>query len=201
MNFLSTNFFLGYLLISFFCLAVTPYSSAIKKIKKQKEMENLIYDFTEDNPATNWITVNDNVMGGRSEGGFSFNKKRLIFSGTTNTNGGGFSSIRTNPSDFNLSDKEGLHIRYKGDGRTFKLGVRMDGKSVSYRSNFNTGSELKGWQEIRIPFDKMEVSWRGRPLSKVEHPLIKSKIRSIEFMIYDKKDGPFKLQVDWVKSY
>jgi hypothetical protein len=77
----------------------------------------------------------------------------------------------------------------------------MDGKSVSYRSNFNTGSESKGWQEIRIPFDKMEVSWRGRPLSKVEHPLIKSKIRSIEFMIYDKKDGPFKLQVDWVKSY
>ncbi|MDG0965509.1 MAG: CIA30 family protein [Opitutales bacterium] len=201
MNFLSSNFSLGYLLISFFCLAVTPYSSAINKKKKQKEMENLMYDFTEDNPATNWITVNDNVMGGRSEGGFSFNKKRLIFSGTTNTNGGGFSSIRTNPSDFNLSDKEGLHIRYKGDGRTFKLGVRMDGKSVSYRSNFNTGSESKGWQEIRIPFDKMEVSWRGRPLSKVEHPLIKSKIRSIEFMIYDKKDGPFKLQVDWVKSY
>ncbi len=201
MNFLSSNFSLGYLLISFFCLSVTPYSSPINKKKKQKEMENLIYDFTEDNPATNWITVNDNVMGGRSEGGFSFNKKRLIFSGTTNTNGGGFSSIRTNPSDFNLSDKEGLHIRYKGDGRTFKLGVRMDGKSVSYRSNFNTGSESKGWQEIRIPFDKMEVSWRGRPLSKVEHPLIKSKIRSIEFMIYDKKDGPFKLQVDRVKSY
>ena len=68
-------------------------------------MENLIYDFTEDNPATNWITVNDNVMGGRSEGGFSFKKKRLIFSGITNTNGGGFSSIRTNSSDFNLSDK------------------------------------------------------------------------------------------------
>ena len=64
-------------------------------MKKQKEMENLMYDFTEDNPATNWITVNDNVMGGRSEGGFSFKKKRLIFSGTTNTNGGGFSSPRS----------------------------------------------------------------------------------------------------------
>jgi len=167
-------------------------------MKKQKEMENLIYDFTEDNPATNWITVNDNVMGGRSEGGFSFKKKRLIFSGTTNTNGGGFSSIRTNPSDFSLGDKEGLHIRYKGDGRTYKLGVRMEGKSVSYRSNFTTGN---GWQEVRIPFDEMDVSWRGRPLSKDEHPLIKSKIRSIEFMIYDKQDGPFTLQVDWIKSY
>ena len=198
MNYLSTSFSHGYLLISFFCLAFVPYSSAIKKMKKQKEMENLIYDFTEDNPATNWITVNDNVMGGRSEGGFSFKKKRLIFSGTTNTNGGGFSSIRTNPSDFSLSDMKGLHIRYKGDGRTYKLGVRMEGKSVSYRSNFTSGN---GWQEVRIPFDEMDVSWRGRPLSKDEHPLIKSKIRSIEFMIYDKQDGPFKLQVDWIKSY
>ena len=198
MNYLSTSFSHGYLLITFFCLACVPYSLAIKKKKKQKEMENLIYDFTEDNPATNWITVNDNVMGGRSEGGFSFKKKRLIFSGTTNTNGGGFSSIRTNPSDFSLGDKEGLHIRYKGDGRTYKLGVRMEGKSVSYRSNFTSGN---GWQEVRIPFDEMDVSWRGRPLSKDEHPLIKSKIRSIEFMIYDKQDGPFKLQVDWIKSY
>lgn len=198
MNYLSTSFSHGYLLITFFCLACVPYSLAINKKKKQKEMENLIYDFTEDNPATNWITVNDNVMGGRSEGGFSFKKKRLIFSGTTNTNGGGFSSIRTNPSDFSLGDMEGLHIRYKGDGRTYKLGVRMEGKSVSYRSNFTTGN---GWQEVRIPFDEMEVSWRGRPLSKDEHPLIKSKIRSIEFMIYDKQDGPFKLQVDWIKSY
>ena len=197
MNYLSTRFFHSYLLITFFCLACVPYSSAINKKKKQKEMENLIYDFTEENAATNWITVNDNVMGGRSEGGFSF-KKRLIFSGTTNTNGGGFSSIRTNPSDFSLGDKEGLHIRYKGDGRTYKLGVRMEGKSVSYRSNFTTGN---GWQEVRIPFDEMDVSWRGRPLSKEEHPMIKSKIRSIEFMIYDKQDGPFKLQVDWIKSY
>jgi len=198
MNYLSTSFSYGYLLISFFCLACVPYSSAINKKKKQTEMENLIYDFSEDNPATNWITVNDNVMGGRSEGGFSFKKKRLIFSGTTNTNGGGFSSIRTNPSDFSLGDMKGLHIRYKGDGRTYKLGVRMEGKSVSYRSNFTTGN---GWQEVRIPFDEMDVSWRGRPLSKDEHPLIKSKIRSIEFMIYDKQDGPFTLQVDWIKSY
>ena len=198
MNYLSTSLSHGYLLITLFCLAFVPYSSAIKKMKKQKEMENLIYDFTGENPATNWITVNDNVMGGRSEGGFSFKKKRLIFSGTTNTNGGGFSSIRTNLSDFSLGDKEGLHIRYKGDGRTYKLGVRLEGKSVSYRSNFTTGN---GWQEVRIPFDEMDVSWRGRPLSKEEHPMIKSKIRSIEFMIYDKQDGPFKLQVDWIKSY
>jgi len=170
------------------------------KIKSFDDMEplSLIFDFTEHDIHEKWIVVNDSVMGGRSKGDFEFKNEKLIFSGSTNTNGGGFSSIRTIPIDFYFKDKTGLHIRYKGDGRTYKLGVRMEGKSVSYRTNFDTGN---GWQEARIPFDNMDVSWRGRPLSKAEHPLQKSKIRSIEFMIYDKKDGPFKLQLDWIKSY
>ena len=188
-------------LYTFFAFCVFFSASAKpKKIMSSDDMEPLplIFDFTEDDIHENWIVVNDNVMGGRSKGGFEFKNEKLIFSGSTNTNGGGFSSIRTIPIDFYFKDKTGLHIRYKGDGRTYKLGVRMEGKSVSYRTNFTTGN---GWQEAKLPFDNMDVSWRGRPLSKAEHPLQKSKIRSIEFMIYDKQDGPFKLQVDWIKSY
>jgi hypothetical protein len=189
------NFYTLLVFIVFFSASAKP-----EKIMSSDDMEPLplIFDFTEGDIREKWIVVNDNVMGGRSKGGFEFIKDKLVFSGSTNTNGGGFSSIRTNPIDFYFKDRTGLHIRYKGDGRTYKLGVRMEGKSVSYRTNFDTGN---GWQEAKIPFDNMDVSWRGRPLSKAEHPLQKSKIRSIEFMIYDKQDGPFKLQVDWIKSY
>ena len=189
------NFYTLFVFSVFFSASAKP-----EKIMSYDDMEPLplIFDFTEEDIDDQWIVVNDNVMGGRSEGGYSFRKNRLIFSGNTNTNGGGFSSIRTNPTNFYLGDRTGLHIRFKGDGRTYKLGVRIEGKSVSYRSNFTSGN---GWQEVRVPFNEMDVSWRGRPLSKEEHPLIKSKIRSIEFMIYDKKDGPFKLLVDWIKSY
>ena len=189
------NFYSLFVFSVFFSASAKPV-----KIMSSDDMEPLplIFDFTEGDIREKWIVVNDNVMGGRSKGGFEFIKDKLVFSGSTNTNGGGFSSIRTNPIDFYFKDKTGLHIRYKGDGRTFKLGVRMEGKSVSYRSNFTSGN---GWQEVRVPFNEMDVSWRGRPLSKEEHPLIKSKIRSIEFMIYDKQDGPFKLLVDWIKSY
>lgn len=189
------NFYTLFVFSVFFSASAKP-----EKIMSYDDMEPLplIFDFTEEDIEGKWIVVNDNVMGGRSEGGYSFRKNRLIFSGNTNTNGGGFSSIRTNLTNFYLGDRTGLHIRFKGDGRTYKLGVRIEGKSVSYRSNFTSGN---GWQEVRVPFNEMDVSWRGRPLSKEEHPLIKSKIRSIEFMIYDKQDGPFKLQVDWIKSY
>ena len=174
------------------------FNSTSTKQMSDLSSKILVFSFEEENIEKKWMVVNDNVMGGRSKGGFEFKNEKLIFSGSTNTNGGGFSSIRTIPIDFYFKDKTGLHIRNKGDGRTYKLGVRMEGKSVSYRTNFTTGN---GWQEAKIPFDNMDVSWRGRPLSKAEHPLQKSKIRSIEFMIYDKQDGPFKLQVDWIKSY
>ena len=189
------NFYTLFVFSVFFSASAKP-----EKIMSYHDMEPLplIFDFTEEGIDDLWIVVNDNVMGGRSEGGYSFRKNRLIFSGNTNTNGGGFSSIRTNPTNFYLGDRTGLHIRFKGDGRTYKLGVRIEGKPVSYRSNFTSSNS---WQEVRVPFNEMDVSWRGRPLSKEEHPLIKSKIRSIEFMIYDKQDGPFKLQVDWIKSY
>ena len=187
----------------FSLLLFTYFFSAAGKSDKIKSFDDmeplpLIFDFSADDIHEKWIVVNDNVMGGRSKSGFEFKNEKLVFSGSTNTNGGGFSSIRTIPIEFYFNDKTGLHIRYKGDGRTYKLGVRMEGKSFSYRTNFDTGN---GWQEARIPFDNMDVSWRGRPLSKAEHPLLTSKIRSIEFMIYDKQDGPFKLQVDWIKSY
>ena len=191
-----TSFFSSFFSICLFLYF--PLDSVAKESSSDMEPLPLIFDFTEEGIDDQWIVVNDNVMGGRSEGGYSFRKNRLIFSGNTNTNGGGFSSIRTNPTNFYLGDRTGLHIRFKGDGRTYKLGVRIEGKSVSYRSNFTSGN---GWQEVRVPFNEMDVSWRGRPLSKEEHPLIKSKIRSIEFMIYDKQDGPFKLLVDWIKSY
>ena len=186
-----------------FPLLIVPESEGAKKKNKDKQKGEgeVIFDFTEKNPGEKWITVNDNVMGGRSKGGFSFKKTKLIFSGSTNTNGGGFSSIRSKTMDLGLENKDGLMIRFKGDGRSYNLGVRMDGSSVSYRTEFETDGDGKGWQVAKVPFETLSSSWRGMRLPKDRYPLKKDKIRSVTIMIYDKKDGPFNLQVDWIKAY
>ena len=57
----------------------------------------LLTDFTPDSADFGWYVLNDNVMGGRSNGTFAERQGALVFTGNTNTNGGGFSSIRTNP--------------------------------------------------------------------------------------------------------
>ena len=55
----------------------------------------LITDFTPASADLGWYVVNDNVMGGRSDGDFEVAEQgELRVSVRTNTNGGGFSSIR-----------------------------------------------------------------------------------------------------------
>ncbi len=166
-----------------------------------KSDTQMIFDFTGDKLWEQWVTVNDDVMGGRLKGGFSFKKGKLIFAGSTNTNGGGFSSIRTKQDNINLKDKEGVVIRFKGDGRTYKFDVRMGRSSVAHRAEFKTVKNPKGWQIVKIPFSDMAATWRGSQLDKGRYGLDISKIQSLGFMIYDKKDGPFELRVDWIKAY
>jgi hypothetical protein len=77
----------------------------------------LLTDFSSNTPDLGWYVVNDNVMGGRSEGDFKQQQNELIFTGRTNTNGGGFSSIRTKPMQLDLSSHTGIQLKIKGDGR------------------------------------------------------------------------------------
>ena len=79
----------------------------------------MLTDFSSDSPDLGWYVQNDNVMGGRSEGDFEEVKDELVFAGSTNTNGGGFSSIRTQPFKLDLSEHDGIQLRVKGDGRRY----------------------------------------------------------------------------------
>ena len=85
----------------------------------QPRQELLLTDFTSSSSDLDWYVVNDNVMGGRSEGNFAQEQGELSFAGRTNTNGGGFSSIRTKPLQLDLSGHDGIQLRVKGDGRRY----------------------------------------------------------------------------------
>lgn len=149
-----------------------------------------------------WTTVNDNVMGGKSKGGPTFANGVLTFAGSTNTDGGGFSSIRTNPEDHDLSGQAGLLLRVRGDGRTYMASLRTDASTdrwkIPFRAEFET---VEGeWQTVFIPFEKFTPTFWGREIRDNPPTLELDKVQAIGLMIYDKKDGPFKLEVDWIKA-
>ncbi|MHC4941042.1 MAG: CIA30 family protein [Planctomycetota bacterium] len=141
-----------------------------------------------------WYPVNDDVMGGRSRGGFEVEDGVLVFAGSLNTNGGGFASVRGS-GRLALAGEEGIRLRVRGDGREYSMRLRQG--RVSYRAKFRT---MKGvWQEIRLPFKEFVPTWRGRTLDRP--PVDPARVESIGLMIADKIDGAFRLEVDSIHAY
>jgi hypothetical protein len=134
-------------------------------------------------------------MGGRSEGDFHIGDGELHFAGSTDTNGGGFSSIRTKPLDLDLSPYAGVRLRIKGDGRryTWRLATdaRWRGREIGYWAEFETHDGQ--WQTVDIPFSSFVPRFRG---TRLDGPgLDTAKIRGMGLMIYDGRDGRFDLRL------
>jgi monofunctional biosynthetic peptidoglycan transglycosylase len=148
-----------------------------------------------------WVVVNDNVMGGRSTGGFETGDGELRFAGSTNTNGGGFSSIRTRPVQADLAAFEGIQLKVRGDGRRYTWRLTTDarwmGREVAYWADFETVKD--SWTTVEIPFSRFVPRFRG---SRLPGPKLEpGKITGMGLMIYDGEDGPFELRLGAVRAY
>lgn len=161
-----------------------------------------LFDFSTPAQFQAWLSVNDGVMGGVSEGGLVMEKENIaLFQGNVSLeNNGGFASVRTIPLDYALAEYEGLRLRVLGDGKVYKLRVHTDGyfDGVAYQTDFQTQAGL--WQTITLPFDTFTPVFRGRTLRDVP-PLSPSQVQQLGLMISDKQVGPFTLQLDWIDAY
>lgn len=162
----------------------------------------ILVDFPQSTEALLWFVVNDDVMGGRSEGGFHLEGDVLIFTGSTNTKGGGFSSIRSRSDSFDLSGYDGVRLRVRGDERTYTFRLttwdtRDRQRRPAYWAEFETGDGT--WMEIDVPFTRFRPRWRGATLPGPA--LEPAAIDSLGLMINDGQDGPFHLEVDWIAAY
>ena len=131
--------------------------------------ELLLTDFTSSSADLGWYVMNDNVMGGRSKGTFEQVAGELTFIGRTNTNGGGFSSIRTRSSQLDVSNHDGIRLRVKGDGRryTWQFATpRAGGASKSVTGQTSKHATVNGAQSTspsRISFRSFAaINWMGR---------------------------------------
>ena len=161
----------------------------------------MLFEFNAAIASRDWQTVNDDVMGGISEGRFKIteNKTLEFFGALSLENNGGFASVRSRPRKLGLQKDDVLIARVRGDGReyTFNLYVPRPLTAFSYRASFKT---IAGeWTEIRIPLDTFVATSFGRIVSNAA-PLNPGEINSVGFLLSDKKAGPFKLEVEWVKT-
>lgn len=195
----------GSLLIVAFLLT-TYLKPPLEASDTDARAETMITDFSTDPldlgwPDLGWYVQNDNVMGGRSQGDFKQTQEELVFSGSTNTDGGGFSSIRTQPFRVDLSTYAGIRLQVKGDGRRYTWQLQTNaswrGRQISYWADFETSAGE--WLKVDLPFSGFFPQFRGM---KLDGPrLDPGEITEMGLYIYDKLDGPFEIHLSGVQAY
>jgi NADH dehydrogenase [ubiquinone] 1 alpha subcomplex assembly factor 1 len=161
--------------------------------------QSVLFDFGKPDAAKQWRTINDGVMGGRSDGRFKMTgNKTMEFFGTLSLeNNGGFASVRSRPTTLGIESGDSIMARVRGDGREYRMNLYVPRGSggYSFRQSFETKKDE--WIEVSFPVDTFVATWRGRVFPKQK--LDPSTVNSVGFLLGDKKAGPFKLEVEWIK--
>ena len=156
--------------------------------------EMILYDFMSGSESAEWYVVDDNVMGGRSEGKISVSEEGYgIFEGDVSLeNNGGFSSIRYRFDPVKVENFSKAMIYLKGDGKSYQF--RLKSKSSdrhSYIAYFKTSGEK---EVIEIDLSKMEPGFRGFKPNLPDYP--GKLMEEISFLISNKKAESFRLEID-----
>lgn len=148
-----------------------------------------------------WDSLGDQVMGGQSDGELICSDEGIgLFQGTVRLdNGGGFSSVKADlPEPVNATDFTGIELLAKGDGKTYKIGLRnrTDRRSIVYQHTFTPATE--DWSRIRLPFSDFIPTWRGKTVADAG-PLDTRNLASVSLFVSGRQAGEFKLIMqDWL---
>ncbi|MDW3218258.1 MAG: CIA30 family protein [Acidimicrobiales bacterium] len=156
-------------------------------------------DFESDAGDRRWSVVDDDVMGGRSRGELSFAAGVLTFAGVTDTDGGGFSSVRLPMEPGTLSPFDRIELRARPDDRayllTFDDGSASGDRRVSHRAPIEFGTPGE-WQTVSISFDDLVPVIFGRPIDDL--PFRKELATRTGVLVSDAVDGAFRLEIAWI---
>ena len=96
---------------------------------------NLIVD---KNQFSEWICINDTIMGGSSQAGCVVSQEGLVLRGEVIEEGGGFVSCCSPKIEppLDLSKFQGFRIALDGDGRNFKFAVATSNRSSGFAERF-----------------------------------------------------------------
>jgi len=162
--------------------------------------EKNMFDFREGS-TSDWIVVNDGVMGGLSRSEFEDSGDGYAsFQGTMSLeNNGGFASVRALvPSPLPPSTRA-VVLRVRGAGRTYQLRFRTDRNfdGIAYKAEFAT--VVGEWLTIELPILSFEPTYRG--WTPRNAPALEAEqIQQVGLMLADKQSGPFRLDVESIST-
>jgi NADH dehydrogenase [ubiquinone] 1 alpha subcomplex assembly factor 1 len=147
-----------------------------------------------------WFIVNDTVMGGISDSTLTRQSPTVArFSGVVSLeNNGGFASVRARLQPIDLSACDAIQLRVRGDGQRYGFNLRSVGFSrLSYRVTFETTADE--WQTVTLPFATFQPTSFGQVVANAP-ALDLTEVSEMGFIITDKQDGAFALDIAWIDA-
>ena len=160
----------------------------------------LLFDFSRPETSALFHPIGDSVMGGVSTGDLEPGEGCAVFKGEVSfKNRGGFASVRSETGSWDLSAFQGIEIKIRGDGRTYKFSLTTDPRydSVVYRARFSPAAET--WLDMRLPFADFVPTFRGERVPEAPAP-DPSCINTFGLLISDRQEGNFQLMINYIKS-
>lgn len=180
---------------------LTSESTCATELAEEPDTTMLtLMDFNEERAFSFWANVNDDVMGGISESGFMpTDHGSGLFNGNVSLeNNGGFASLQARFRAIDLSAFSGIELTVCGDGQRYGFYL-MDShnRRLMYQGDFGTTAGV--WQTIRLRFDELEARRFGQPVNA--NPLDTRQVVGMAFIISDKQEGAFSLEVARISAW
>ncbi len=162
-------------------------------------MTNLItphtIDFGNEKAGSEWMVINDAVMGGRTTANKTLTDSSIILNGKLSLeNNGGFSSMRAN-NTVDLSQYKTISITYKSD---FDFDFRLELYHDYWKPNYKVAlpKTQQQWVTKTYQLSEFSESIMGKNgKAKITNLQLQSVIR-IGFITAEKRETAFELEID-----
>lgn len=161
-----------------------------------------IIDFGKTKSGNEWVVVVDGVMGGHSSSTAEVSENSLYFQGNISLeNNGGFASLRGPKNNMDYSDYSNLEIKYRSKGQA--LGIRF----LKYEQFFmpylkKTFDETAWeWKTVNVPLNEFKQYILNSERSKNITAKDFEDISRIGFIVSNKTEGEFEIEIDYIKLY
>ncbi len=161
----------------------------------------LLFDFGSNNNFGRWSIINDGVMGGLSQSKALLDEESVLFEGYVSLkNNGGFVSLRSPMGNYDLSSYQYCEMRFKSDSnREFELLLEKETAYYLPKFRFKFVASHHEWKTLKIPVSDFQISRMGNTIQNGIDPSLLNKIQRIGIILSDKKEGDFKLWIDYIK--
>ena len=182
----------------YFLTLITVFSLSTGFPGFARAASNRLLEFTA--AESEWVVVNDGVMGGVSSSGVKTVKGVMTFSGRVRLeNNGGFASARstsaTKMDSATLASARTVSVRVRGDGKTYQL--TFDTGSTWFWATITPPAGK--WTTVPIPYADLRP--RGRFGDALDSPPYAGQpLRSIGLLIGNNKPERFTIALDWISA-